>query len=166
MGSKARTTRMPKFSSGDHKCAKELCDQWRQVLRIRDELVESKSVRSLRRLEELDAVLAEMAIGGKMNLKRVLKSNEAWPISVVVGLIEDLLRDVGPRPRACDQGMALVSESCGVSPSELASAISDTAVQSLLPVRGTSMRKAALKVVAILRSVSVSTVNRERAESL
>lgn len=165
MGLKPRTTRMPKFSPGDRRSAEELCDQWRQVLLLREELVKSKSMRSLRRLEELDAVLAEMAMGGKMNLKRVLKRNEAWPTSVVVGLIEDLLRDVGPQPSAGAQGMAHVSESCGVSPSDLASAISDAAVQELLPVRGTSMRKAALKVVAILRSVSVSKVNRERAES-
>ena len=174
MGLKPRTTRMPKFSGGDHKVANDLCDYWREVVRRRDVLVDSverskggkePSTRSKRRLEELDAALGEVRIRNKKNLDRVLKRNEAWATSVVVGLVEDLLRDVGPRPTAGAEGMAVVAESCGVLPGDLQHAILDREVQDLLPSRGTSMRKAALEVVGILRAVSASTVNRERAES-
>ncbi len=161
MGAKPRTARTPKFSPGDRKSAEAVIEYWREIIRRRDKFVAAiaespnrSHPRAQRKLDQLDAVLAEYEYAGRGNIRRALPHHTDYGTAFQVNAVEVALAS------RTSWTLEDAARECGVEIVELNAAIASKRVQGKIPQRGKSMLKAAYEVVAILNGESASSVRR------
>lgn len=192
MGLKKRTTgwQPPKFESWQHEEAAKRCDEWREIIRRRDSLVEfierdrtahhedhweeapHPHSRAKSSLERLDSALVALQWVGKSHVANALAPDKyAWTAEEV-NAVERLLLVFESQAIGCDrlidaewkqEELEFTALICGFSCGAIHTAINDERVRKLKT--GKSTRKAAIMAVAILRGVSPSKVYRHTQET-